>query len=164
MLLDLIVPLVPAISLFLAITLQEISLPVAGWSVFRPDIVLICLFYWRLYRPDRCSGTLPFFFGLIVDILSGVPTGLNAISKTVLVILVGYFGQRLRATDFIYLLPIISIFVFIEESIQVMMMFLIGMTQIHWSLFFGRIVATTLVAPLVISLLIYIHRSWLEEM
>lgn len=164
MIVSLIVPWMPALTLCLAIALQELSIPLHAWSVFRPDVVLIGLFYWRLYRPDRCTVPLAFTIGILVDVISGVPLGLNAFSKTLMVVLVGHFGRRLRAMDFIHLLPGILILAVLDEGIQLLLIGLLQGFYVRWPLFLGQPVATLLVTPLFFSLLIYVHHWWLESL
>lgn len=163
MIVSLIIPWMPAITLFLIVALQEMSIPLQAWSVFRPDLILVSLLYWRLYRPDRCTAQLAFFVGLMVDVVSNAPLGLNAFSKTVIIILVNYYGQRLRAVDFIQLLPIILVCVLLDETIQLLLMGLLHGFHIRWSLFIGKPIATLLLAPLIVTLLIRVHHWWLES-
>ena len=163
MILSLIIPWMPALTLFLAATLQELALPLHAWSVFRPDIALISLFYWRLYRPDRCTIPLTFTVGILIDTISGVPLGLNAFSKTLMALLVTYFGQRLRAMDFIHLLPGIFIIALLDDGVQLLLMGILQGFHVRWPLLLGQPVATLFIAPLCFSLLIYIHHWWLES-
>lgn len=163
MIVSLIIPWMPALTLLLAVTIQELALPMQAWSVFRPDIVLIGLFYWRLYRPDRCTIPLAFGVGILIDAVSGVPLGLNAFSKTLLIVLISRFSQRLRSLDFIHLLPAVLILAFLDEGIQLLLMGILQGFYVRWPLFLGRPVATLLITPLCFSLLIYVHHWWLEN-
>ncbi|MBF0400864.1 MAG: rod shape-determining protein MreD [Magnetococcales bacterium] len=154
---------IPALTLVLAVTLQESVIPLEAWSVFRPDLVLICLFYWRLYRPDRCTVTLAFLIGLLVDTVSGTALGLNTFSKTLLVLLVSRFGQRLRSLEFYHMLFGIVAVSLLDAVVQLLLMGLVQGVYVRWPLLLGRPVATLLIAPLCFSLLIYIHHWWLEN-
>jgi rod shape-determining protein MreD len=159
---SLLIPWVPAITVWFAIILQEVALPFGAWSVLRPDLVLIALFYWRLYHPDLCGPILAFLAGLLLDTLCGTPLGLNAFSKVVIVLLVGHFGMRLRAAEFYHLLPIIWLLVFLDQGIQLLFFSLLRGSAFYMPLFIGRPVATMLMMPVVVFLLIQIHKSWLE--
>ena len=163
MIVSLIIPWMPALTLLLAMTIQELALPIQAWTVFRPDIVLVGLFYWRLYRPDRCTIQLAFAMGILIDIISGVPLGLNAFSKTLMIILVGRYSQRLRTMDFIHLLPAILMIALLDKGVQLLLMGLLQGFHVRWSLLLGQPMATVLVAPLCFSLLIYVHYWWLEN-
>ncbi len=158
----LLIPWVPALTIWFALVLQELALPFAAWSVLRPDLVVICLFYWRLYRPDLCGPVLAFSVGLLLDMLTATPLGLNAFSKVVLVLVVGHYAMRLRAAAFIYHLPVILLLVAMEMVIQLAFFSLLWEGAFFAALFVGRPVATMLVMPAVVFLLIHIHKSWLE--
>lgn len=164
MIFSLLIAWLPSVTVFFALALQEMALPFPAWSVFRPDLVVICLFYWRMYRPDHCGPIVAFGAGILLDLVSATQMGLNAFSKILLVLLVGYFGQRLRSADFVYLLPVIFVLVFLDESIQLAWMTLLQRPHCRWELFLGRPLATALVAPLVVLLLLQIHRFWLEDL
>lgn len=163
MIASLIIAWIPALTLVLAIGIQELVIPLEAWSVFRPDLVLIGLFYWRLYRPDRCGVPLVFAVGLLVDTLSGITLGLNAFAKTLLVLLIGRFGRRLRSMDFSHLLLGIFFAAVLDAAIQWLLVSLLKGYDVRWPLLLGRPVATLLIAPLWFSLLIYIHHWWLEN-
>jgi rod shape-determining protein MreD len=157
------IPWVPAFTVWLALVLQELSLPFAAWSVFRPDLVLISLFYWRLYRSDLCGPVLAFLAGLLLDALSGTPLGLNAFSKVVVILLVGHFSIRLRAAEFLHLLPVVLLLVVLDMLIQLFFFAILHDNAAYMAFFIGRPVATMLVMPMVVAILIHIHKSWLEQ-
>ncbi|MBF0191395.1 MAG: rod shape-determining protein MreD [Magnetococcales bacterium] len=163
MMVSLLIPWLPAMTIFMAAVVQEMALPFAAWSVFRPDLVLIGLFYWRLYRPDRCGPILALLSGLLVDVVSGAPLGLNAVSNIILVLLIGRFGRLIRSIDFFYLLFVLLFFVCLAEGIQLALAAMKWGSAARWPLLTGRPVATVLIAPMVIHLLVTIHQSWLEE-
>nr|CRH04469.1 putative Rod shape-determining protein MreD [Candidatus Magnetococcus massalia] len=156
-------PWIPAVTLFLAIALQEVALPMHAWTVLRPDLLLIALFYWRLYRPDLCGPTVIFVSGLTVDILSGGLLGLNALSKSLLLLPIREFGNRLRGSDSLFLLPIVAILCLMDQGVQMLFATLVQGWGVDWMVIAGRAVASALVAPLVVAALIHTHRSWLEE-
>ena len=160
---SLLVPWVPALTVMLAVAIQNLAFPAQFWTMFRPDVVLLCLFYWRLYRPDRCGPGLAFFSGIATDILSGVAIGLHAFTQIIVILLTGRFGNRLRSADFLFILPLLALLVCMEEGIHWLIMNLFQHMPIYWPLFFGRILATILIAPPVMRFLIHVHRVWLEE-
>jgi rod shape-determining protein MreD len=149
-------------TIWFGLIVQEMALPFEAWSVLRPDLVLIALFYWRLYRSDLCGPLLAFSAGLLLDVLAGTPLGLNAFSKVVIVLTVGYFGIRLRAVEFLYHLPVILLLVVLEQGIQLAFFSVLRGGDYYLPLFIGRPIATMLVMPMVVFVLIHIHKSWLE--
>ncbi|MBF0123977.1 MAG: rod shape-determining protein MreD [Magnetococcales bacterium] len=154
----------PAGTIFLAVVLQNIALPWYFWSVFRPDLLIICLVYWRLYRPDLCGPTLAFLSGIANDVLSGMLLGMSAATQLLTIMVVGHFGTRLRAADFLFLPPLLALLVGLEESLHWVFMSLFQSVPVLWPLFLGRLLATALVAPIVVRLLIRWHRLWLDDL
>ncbi|MBF0436357.1 MAG: rod shape-determining protein MreD [Magnetococcales bacterium] len=153
--------LLPAFSIFMAMVFQETALPFASWTVLRPDFVIISLFYWRIYRPDLCGPILAFVTGLFLDMISTTPIGLNALSKVVLILIMGRYGKLFRAMDFFLLLPIIAIFVIIDEAVQLAWIVITSGPTFRWEILAGRPLATLVVMPMMVRLLIFLHR-WLE--
>ncbi|MBF0159209.1 MAG: rod shape-determining protein MreD [Magnetococcales bacterium] len=154
---------IPAITIFLAVVLQNVALPWYFWSVFRPDLVLICLLYWRLYRPDLCGSTLAFVSGITNDVLSGMLLGMSATTQLLTIMGASYFGTRLRAADFLFLPPLLALLTGLEESLHWLFMNLFQTMPVRWPLFLGRLLTTALIAPVMVRLLIHLHRLWLDE-
>lgn len=163
MIVSLLIPWLPALTVFLAAVVQEVALPFSAWSVFRPDLVLISLFYWRLYRQDRCGPILALLVGLLVDLLSGSHLGLHGVSYIVLVLVTGHFARVCRSVDFYYVLFIILFLTCLIEGLQLTLATLMWGSGVRWLLLAGRPVATLLIAPMVVYGLIVVHQTWLEE-
>jgi len=67
-------PLATATVLMLA-GMVPIQLP--GWGPVAPQFVLMALYYWAIHRPDLLRPSLAFLLGLLQDLLSGMPLGVN---------------------------------------------------------------------------------------
>lgn len=152
----------PLFTILMAGILESLALPFPAWGAFRPDLVLICLFYWSLYRGDRVGAGSAFSGGLMIDVLSAGPLGANAFTKMVLVLFIRGQGRRLRNLDYIYHPPLLALFSFLELELQWGLLAMVGEAA-HGPLFIGKPIATLLAAPLVTAGLIFIHRQWLEE-
>ena len=50
-----------------------------GIGPIMPQLLLIAVFYWSIYRPDKLPYTASFVLGLTQDLLSGNPAGLSAL-------------------------------------------------------------------------------------
>ena len=48
-------------------------------NILRPEMGLICVFYWVLNRPDLFNMFTVFFLGFVNDIMSVIPLGVNII-------------------------------------------------------------------------------------
>lgn len=54
------------------------ALPVPHAGLIKPYLVLIAVYYWAIFRPTLIPTWLCFVVGLLLDILSGMPPGLQA--------------------------------------------------------------------------------------
>ena len=68
-------PLLCSIFLLLIIYIP-VHLPLSRF--LRPDLGMICVYFWALYRQDLFGAASAFVLGLIADSLSAVPFGLNS--------------------------------------------------------------------------------------
>jgi len=84
-----------ALSAFLVV-LSVVPLPIPSWGLVVPSFGLIAVFYWAIHRPDLLPAPAVFALGLIEDILSGAPTGLNT-----LVFLLVYGAMRNQRRPFL---------------------------------------------------------------
>ncbi|MBF0187212.1 MAG: rod shape-determining protein MreD [Magnetococcales bacterium] len=157
-------PWMPAITVFIGVIIQEMALPWQGWSVMRPDFSLIILIYWRLYRPDHAGPLLAFSSGLALDALAGTPLmGLTAASRLLIVMGIGHFGNRLRAAEFLVIATAITLLAFLERGSHWLLLGSVQGFDARLSALLMQPVATALLSPLVITLLISIHKTLLEN-
>jgi len=68
----------PALFAVLLVLLSVTPLQIPGYSTIAPSFLLMAVYYWAIYRPDVMPFILVFALGLLQDILSGGPPGLNA--------------------------------------------------------------------------------------
>ncbi len=76
-------------------------------STLHPNLMLLTVIAWALQRGSREGLTWGFIGGLALDIVSGVPLGLNALVLTAAGYLAGLGEARVFRTNFI--LPILII-------------------------------------------------------
>lgn len=69
---------VPHLQLLLLLLLGFVSLPLPYLGAAQPFLVLMHVFYWSIYRPLLTPPPLCFAAGIVMDILSGNPLGLDA--------------------------------------------------------------------------------------
>jgi rod shape-determining protein MreD len=50
-----------------------------GYGAVAPNVALMVVFYWAIYRPDLFPAAIAFGVGLLQDALMGTPLGLNAL-------------------------------------------------------------------------------------
>ena len=85
-------------TLVISVFLQVVPLPFE-WRGFRPDLILLVLFYWILALPQRIGVFTAMLVGLTIDLLDGLAIGATAAGASIgsLILLLNY--QRLRQFD-----------------------------------------------------------------
>jgi rod shape-determining protein MreD len=80
-----------ALSAVIALALAVVPLP-AVLDAFRPDFLVLVVFYWCIESPRAGGLTLAFFSGLALDVIHGVVLGQHALALT----LMGAWATHLR--------------------------------------------------------------------
>lgn len=70
---------VPYTLIFVFWVLDMISLNIPYFQDVQPSFMLMFLFYWSIYRPTLIPSWLVFIMGLMLDLISGFPVGLQAL-------------------------------------------------------------------------------------
>lgn len=85
-------------TLVISVFLQVVPLPFE-WRGFRPELILLVLFYWILALPQRFGVFTAMLVGLTIDLLDGLAIGATAAGASIgsLILLLNY--QRLRQFD-----------------------------------------------------------------
>ncbi len=96
-----------ALSSLVALALAVVPLPVAI-DAFRPDFLVLVVFYWSIEAPRAGGLTLAFVAGLALDVVRGVVLGQHALALT---LMAGYATHlRLRLRVFSLLSQCLTIF------------------------------------------------------
>jgi rod shape-determining protein MreD len=69
---------VPYAAMFFLFTLNLVSFSAPLSTKIEIPFILMCVYYWSVYRPTMLPPFLVFGAGLYFDMLSGMPLGLNA--------------------------------------------------------------------------------------
>jgi len=83
------------ISALVALTLAILPLPKL-LDPFRPDFVVLVVFYWSIESPRAGGLTLAFFAGLALDVVHGVVLGQHALALTLMAAWATNFRLRIR--------------------------------------------------------------------
>ncbi|MBP2231347.1 rod shape-determining protein MreD [Azospirillum agricola] len=60
-----------------------IPIPIPSYSWVAPHLTLISVYYWTIHRPDLMRPGVAFLIGLLQDLLTGGPLGVNALMLVV---------------------------------------------------------------------------------
>lgn len=127
------------------------------WAMAIPFLV-IAIYFWSIYRPTIIPALLAFILGLMLDILSGAPFGLNAMLFVLMQWAVSDQRAFLSAQNFVMLWLVFAI---IFTAITLIQWLVIGLVNLGWVSLTKAIpqIATALVAfPPIVFILHIIHR------
>jgi rod shape-determining protein MreD len=74
---------VPAVTVFFLVVLGLIPWHIAGLNMVTPAFPLIGVYFWSIYQPGRLPYWAVFLFGVLQDLLLGLPLGQGALSLLV---------------------------------------------------------------------------------
>lgn len=66
------------IVIFILFLLGLISYSISYSDAVRPYFIVICIYFWSIYRPTLLSPAYVFVLGLLFDFILGYPVGLHA--------------------------------------------------------------------------------------
>ena len=84
-----------ALSALVALALAVVPLP-AALDAFRPDFLVLVVFYWSIESPRAGGLTLAFVSGLALDVIHGVVLGQHALALTLTAGWATHLRLRLR--------------------------------------------------------------------
>jgi rod shape-determining protein MreD len=84
-----------ALSSLVALALAILPLP-AVMAAFRPDFLVLVVFYWSIESPRAGGLTLAFMSGLALDVIHGVVLGQHALALTLMAAWATHLRLRLR--------------------------------------------------------------------
>ncbi len=71
--------IVPVVITLLMVIIGVTPVPVPYYAIVAPSLPLMAVYYWAVLRPELMPRTAVFAIGLLQDVLSGVPLGVNAL-------------------------------------------------------------------------------------
>ena len=149
---------VPQVLLALMLVLGVLKLPLPYVGSGRPSLVLMAVYYWAIYRPTLVPPVLCFIVGLLMDALSGMPLGMNALVLVAVQWIVR--GQRrfLMGQPYTVLWALFGLVAVMAAGVT---WGLYGLLHLRWTPLLplaGTIVINLLLFPAVTLLLIFVHR------
>jgi len=83
----------PFVVTFLLILLVATPTRLPGFATIAPQLPLVAIYYWAIYRPDLLRPWMAFALGAVADIVGGTPVG---ISSLVFLAVIGVAGTQRR--------------------------------------------------------------------
>jgi rod shape-determining protein MreD len=149
---------IPQLLLAVMILLGVMSLPLPYVGATRPSLVLMTIYYWSIYRPTLVPPFLCFAAGLLIDILTGMPLGLNALVMVVVQWIVRSQRRFLMGQTYKVLWALFGLTAALATGLT---WALYGLVQSNWpplAPLAGSVGVSLCIFPFVSLLLIYVHR------
>lgn len=154
---------VPQLSSLILFIIYMSPPPFGFLTMIKPLLLLISVFYWMVYRPDLLSlGTL-FIFGIIEDLVSVTPVGINTLCYILLYIVVNsqqnfFIGKNFVETWWVFSMTSFG-FIFLKW-------FFISISHsefIPFYMTFFCYLMTVVFYPLIAQILSFIQNKLLKE-
>ena len=101
-------------SFFLGLIFAIFPLPII-LNAFRPDWMILMIFYWVLAVPHRVSVVHAFILGLLLDLLLGSILGIHALLFSILAYVISINYQRIRYLSLVHTTLLVGVFVFVSK-------------------------------------------------
>ncbi len=145
-------------AIFCLLLMDVIALP-EPLDIFRlVPFLVIAIYFWSIHRPTIAPPVLVFILGVLVDIISGTPIGLNAVIFVLLQWAIASQRAFLSAQSFMILW---LVFTTINAGILLVQWFILGLVQFDWtslSHVLTQAIAGMIAYPFVIGVLYFAHK------
>lgn len=141
-----------------------IFLLMANWalpyfSVLKPQIVLVAVFYWTLYRPTLMPPWVVFTTGLLLDSMNPVmPIGTHALSYLLIAGLLKPRRRMLMGQPFMMIWVAFIAVAVMDMVIKMTVIEVFTTISVNTMTVMLNGLVTTLFFPLVLMVLVWVHR------
>ena len=132
-------------SFFFGLILAIVPLPII-FNAFRPEWMILLIFYWVLALPHRVSVVHAFILGLLLDLLLGSMLGMHALLFSILAYVVSINYQRIRYLTLVHTTLLAGGFVFIAKLSLYLLASSLQPIVLH-KYYFGSIFTSMLIWP-----------------
>lgn len=140
-----------------------IPIQVPRFSPVAPALALTAVFHWSVYRPDLLRPLAVFLIGLLQDLLSGAPVGMNALTYLAVHGVVLTQRRVLLAGTFPLLWFGFGIVALGAGFAQWFLYSLLNLTIARVDAVFTCSVLTLLIYPAAAAVFLLLHRAFLHD-
>lgn len=155
--------LLPLIVTILLILLAYLPIRVPFSKFLRPDVGMICVYFWALYRRDLFGPVSVAILGLVADSMSAVPIGVNMFVFMFIYVTAITYGTYVNTKPFAVSWIGFAIICFVAFFVKWLLL------SVYYSLFlsvlgiFIGFVATVLLYPLIARFNVFIQNKLLAN-
>ena len=150
--------ILPYAFLGLLFLLNIVAMPVPVVGGVEVPFLLMAIYYWAMYRPALIPAWLLFCAGIIIDLLSAVPFGLNAVIYVVMGWIISRKRRFLMAQSFGNIWLIFGISVFVMMSARWLLFLVSSMPFVSFQSVIYSVLSAMLLFPIMSALLHVTHR------
>jgi len=154
-----------ALTLFVALVLSVVHFPEwwpqwLGWA--RPHWTILFVFFWVLHLPQRLGLIWAWILGLLVDVLTADPLGLNAIILATVTYVTWKLYERLRMYSVVQQCATVFFLVAFGELSRGLVQLVVSGRELSAAVIVGALVSA-LVWPLVNAILQRLQQQFRVE-
>lgn len=139
-----------------------IPIPVPSYAQVAPALTMVSVYYWTIHRPDLMRPGVAFLIGLLQDLLTGGPLGLNALLLVVTQWVVVNQRRVFLASTFSLLWFGFAMIMLGAAVLQWLAYSALSASLLPFATAFFQALLTIAVFPAVGWLLIKVHRAFLH--
>lgn len=128
------------ITLFVSLLVAMLPISVDMMTWF-PDMLCMVLLYWAVNLPTRINIGSAFFWGLLADLVTGVPLGQHAIAYIVITYLVLIRQPQLVVLNLGMQAVIVSILLLLNLIVMTLIRAVYGENLIHWGVYLTPLIS-----------------------
>lgn len=139
-----------------------LRIPAPGFVDIAPMLPVVAVYYWSLYRPELLPPVAVFAIGLLVDSLSGIPLGVNALLLLAVCAFVRSQRQLLEPRGFILHWFAFLVVVVLFEGLRWALMSILGGALVSIGPPAYRAGLATTLYPFLSWVLLKVHHAFLK--
>ncbi|MCQ2914904.1 MAG: rod shape-determining protein MreD [Alphaproteobacteria bacterium] len=140
----------PKIVLIALLVFSYCPVYISGFSVMRPQLELIGIYFWTLHRPDRFGVLFAFSLGILADLFCSTPFGVNVIVYTLFYIALNSKNNLLINQSFYADWGIFTLMLFPFMIVKWLIISIYYARFVVFKTTFGSIVLCALIFPFVV--------------
>jgi len=142
--------LISSLILLCASIIETSILSNLAFLMIVPDLVLMCSIYFSLLNGRTVGVSTGFISGIILDFVTGMPFGFNAVFRTIIGYVFGFFSENLIVSGFIMPMFAVGVGTFLKH----LLMFLINLMYPNIDLNIAGIISTDFLFELIENIIL----------
>lgn len=155
--------ILPLISSVLLVLFTYIPLSVPLLKFLRPDVALICVYFWTLYRRDLFGPISVALLGVVSDSLTSLPLGTNMFVFIFVYIMSINYARFVNAKSFAVGWFGFAIISFVAFFVKWLMMSFYYSQFLHFLGIFAGYISTILLYPLIVRLNVFVQNKMIAN-